>query len=234
MVLSGGSVPSISTQTWERITNAARELGYTPNRFAQARRTNRTMMIACLVPDITNPFYPTLMRGIQSVTDGLNYDVIAINTDGTPERERHFLDWSQQGRVDGVIGVFFTLRAKDFKPLIDAGVDIFDCSQRRFWEPEFGASDMNFAGWVKKLSGRPTVTVGSITLSQEFLTTAVKGVGAEVVGLGRLIEMLERGDFDLVAVGRAILVDPNWVEKVRRGALDELLPYTPEAMRTLS
>ena len=124
MVLSGGSVPSISAQTWERITNAARELGYTPNRFAQALRTNRTMMIACLVPDITNPFYPTLMRGIQSVTDGLNYDVIAINTDGTPERERHFLDWSQQGRVDGVIGVFFTLRAKDFKPLIDAGVPV--------------------------------------------------------------------------------------------------------------
>ncbi|HTJ56052.1 MAG TPA: LacI family DNA-binding transcriptional regulator [Devosiaceae bacterium] len=124
MVLSGGSAPSISAETWERITNAARELGYAPNRFAQALRTNRTMMIACLVPDITNPFYPTLMRGIQSVTDGLNYDVIAINTDGLPERERHFLDWSRQGRVDGVIGVFFTLRAKDFKPLVDAGVPV--------------------------------------------------------------------------------------------------------------
>lgn len=123
MVLSGGS-PAIPAETWERITQAARALGYTPNRFAQALKTNRTMTIACIVPDITNPFYPALMRGIQSVTDGANYDVIAVNTDGTPERERHFLEWSRQGRVDGVIGVFFTLRALDFKPLVEAGVPV--------------------------------------------------------------------------------------------------------------
>lgn len=123
MVLSGGS-PAIPEETWERITRAARELGYVPNRFAQALRTNRTMTIACIVPDIANPFYPTLMRGIQSITDGLNYDVIAVNTDGLPERERHFLEWSRQGRVDGVIGVFFTLRARDLRPLVDAGVPV--------------------------------------------------------------------------------------------------------------
>ena len=80
------------------------------------------MTIACIVPDITNPFYPALIRGIQSVTDAISYDVLAVNTDGSPERERHFLDWFRQGRVDGVIGVFFTLRASDFKPLVDAGV----------------------------------------------------------------------------------------------------------------
>jgi LacI family transcriptional regulator len=123
MVLSGGA-PAIPAETWERITHAAKELGYAPNRAAQALRTSRTMTIACIVPDITNPFYPALIRGIQSVTDGVNYDVLSVNTDGSAERERHFLDWFRQGRVDGVIGVFFTLRAKDFKPLIDAGVPI--------------------------------------------------------------------------------------------------------------
>jgi LacI family transcriptional regulator len=124
MVLSGGGTPALSAETWERITQAARELGYAPNRFAQALKTNRSMTIACIVPDITNPFYPSLMRGIQSVTDGVGYDVIAVNTDGSAERERHFLDWSRQGRVDGVIGVFFTLRAGDFRPLVDAGVPV--------------------------------------------------------------------------------------------------------------
>lgn len=123
MVLSGSS-PAIPAETWERITLAAKELGYVPNRAAQALRTSRTMTIACIVPDITNPFYPALIRGIQSVTDKVNYDVVAVNTDGNPERERHFLDWFRQGRVDGVIGVFFTLRAKDFKPLVDAGVPV--------------------------------------------------------------------------------------------------------------
>jgi LacI family transcriptional regulator len=124
MVLSGGGAPAISAETWERITHAARELGYAPNRFAQALKTNRSMTIACIVPDITNPFYPSLMRGIQSVTDGVGYDVIAVNTDGSAERERHFLDWSRLGRVDGVIGVFFTLRAGDFRPLVEAGVPV--------------------------------------------------------------------------------------------------------------
>lgn len=124
MVLSGGTSLSISAETHGRITKAATELGYRPNRFAQALRTNRTMTIACVVPDISNPFYPALMRGVQSVTDGENYDLIAFNTDGTAERERHFLDWARQGRIDGVVGVFFTLRAADFHPLVAAGVAV--------------------------------------------------------------------------------------------------------------
>jgi LacI family transcriptional regulator len=123
LVLSGGG-RAIPAETWGRITRAAQDLGYVPNRAAQALRTSRTMTIACIVPDITNPFYPALIRGIQSVTDGISYDVLSVNTDGHPERERHFLDWFRQGRVDGVIGVFFTLRARDFKPLIDAGVPV--------------------------------------------------------------------------------------------------------------
>jgi 2,4-dienoyl-CoA reductase-like NADH-dependent reductase (Old Yellow Enzyme family) len=47
-------------------------------------------------------------------------------------------------------------------PLKEAGVDIFHCSQRRFWEPEFEGSDLNFAGWAKKITGQPTITVGSV------------------------------------------------------------------------
>jgi LacI family transcriptional regulator len=124
MVMSGGRSPQLSAETWNRIADAAAELGYVPNRFAQALKTRRTMTVACVVPDITNPFYPALVRGIQSVADTLSYDVIAVSTDGSAERERHFLDWSRQGRVDGVIGVFFNLRAADFKPLVDAGVPV--------------------------------------------------------------------------------------------------------------
>ncbi len=123
MVLSGerGAIPA---ETFERISAAARQLGYVPNRFAQALKTNRTMTIACMVPDITNPFYPALMRGIQFVSEAQGYDVIAVNTDGSPERERHFLNWSLQGRVDGVIGVFWTLRAEDFRSVVEGGVPV--------------------------------------------------------------------------------------------------------------
>src|SRR3546814_7014717 len=55
------------------------------------------------------------------------------------------------------------------QPLTDAGVDIFDCSQRRFWEAEFTGSDLNLAGWTKKLSGKPTATVGSVGLDQDLM-----------------------------------------------------------------
>jgi LacI family transcriptional regulator len=115
MVLSGTHT-EIPAETFERISAAAKQLGYLPNRFAQALKTNRTMTIACMVPDITNPFYPALMRGIQSVSEAHGYDVIAVNTDGLAERERHFLNWSLQGRVDGVIGVF--------RPVVSGGVPV--------------------------------------------------------------------------------------------------------------
>jgi hypothetical protein len=48
-------------------------------------------------------------------------------------------------------------------------VDIFHCSQRRFWQPEFEGLDLNFAGWTKKLTGKATITVGSAGLSGEFI-----------------------------------------------------------------
>ncbi len=53
-------------------------------------------------------------------------------------------------------------------PLTAAGVDMFHCSQRRFWDAEFEGSPLNLAGWTKKLTGKPTITVGSVTLNQEF------------------------------------------------------------------
>lgn len=141
MVLSGGG-GSIPEETWARITKVAKELGYVPNRFAQALKTSRSMTIACIVPDITNPFYPSLIRGIQSVADGQNYDVITVNTDGSPERERHFLDWARQGRVDGVIGVFFTLRAGDFRPLVEAGVPVVRIESSRKQGGEVAVDDI--------------------------------------------------------------------------------------------
>ncbi|MBV8971889.1 MAG: 12-oxophytodienoate reductase, partial [Sphingomonadaceae bacterium] len=59
------------------------------------------------------------------------------------------------------------------QPLADAGVDAFHCSQRRFWEAEYpeidGAEGLNFAGWTKKLTGKTTITVGSVGLSGEFV-----------------------------------------------------------------
>lgn len=119
-------------------------------------------------------------------------------------------------------------------PLVDAGVDIFDCSTRRFWEPEFVGSELNLAGWTKKLSGKPVITVGSVTLTNDFINALHRDSGAEAMGLDQLLDRLERDEFDLVAVGRGLLADAAWTSKVRELRLSELQPYRSEALKTLA
>ena len=117
-------------------------------------------------------------------------------------------------------------------PLADAGADVFHCSQRRFWEPEFEGSDLNFAGWAGKLTGKPTITVGSVGLSGEFIA-AYGGEASQPASLDHLVERMERNEFDMVAVGRALLQDPEWVTKVRDGRNDELRSFERSAMGVL-
>lgn len=118
------------------------------------------------------------------------------------------------------------------QPLVDAGVDIFHCSQRRFWEPEFDGSDLNFAGWAKKITGKATITVGSVGLSGEFLA-AFKGESSEPSSLEELLRRMDRGDFDLVAVGRPLLADAKWVQKIRDERNAELKGFSREALMQL-
>jgi len=119
-------------------------------------------------------------------------------------------------------------------PLTAAGVDLFHCSQRRFWEPEFEGSSLNLAGWTKKLTGKPTVTVGSITLNEEFTSTFRSAETAAATGIDELLERLEREEFDLVAIGRSLIVNPSWPQIVQRGAIKELQPYQRDVLAQLT
>jgi 2,4-dienoyl-CoA reductase-like NADH-dependent reductase (Old Yellow Enzyme family) len=124
--------------------------------------------------------------------------------------------------------------ARFLAPLIDASVDAFHCSTRRFWAPEFEGSQLNLAGWTRKLSGKPTITVGSVGLDADFTSSLREGKPAGNARFDAVLEMLVRGEVDLVAVGRALLVDPAWAEKIREERYQELIPFTPEALKTLS
>jgi 2,4-dienoyl-CoA reductase-like NADH-dependent reductase (Old Yellow Enzyme family) len=117
-------------------------------------------------------------------------------------------------------------------PMKEAGVDIFHCSQRRFWEPEFEGSDLNFAGWAKKITGQPTITVGSVGLKGDVFA-AFAGEGTEKTDLSELLRRLERQDFDLVAIGRALLSDYEWVKKIKEGRANELSDFSPASMGVL-
>jgi 2,4-dienoyl-CoA reductase-like NADH-dependent reductase (Old Yellow Enzyme family) len=115
-------------------------------------------------------------------------------------------------------------------PLVDAGVDAFDCSTRRYWEPEFEGSPLNLAGWTKKLTGLPTITVGSVTLANELMSGLPQ---ADTTGIDDLLDRLARGEFDLVAVGRALIANPSWADIVRTGELHRLQPYDRGALSSL-
>ncbi|MET0379153.1 MAG: 12-oxophytodienoate reductase, partial [Spongiibacteraceae bacterium] len=136
-------------------------------------------------------------------------------------------------------------------PLVDAGVDLFDCSTRRFWEPEFGDSKLNVAGWTKKITGKPTMTVGSLGLEKDLdpgqqwqeLKAAANGQmvasaederrDVEPPKLDLMLEMLNRGDIDLVGVGRMLISTPNWAELVRERRFKEIVPFSASALMTL-
>ncbi|WP_378953351.1 NADH:flavin oxidoreductase [Pelosinus sp. sgz500959] len=119
-------------------------------------------------------------------------------------------------------------------PLVKAGVDIFHCSTRRYWEPEFEGSPLNLAGWTKKITGKPTITVGSVGLDNNFIDFFTEGKGAKTTSLAPLMERLQKEEFDLVAVGRALLADPAWATKTYENRTDELIPFELGAEKTLS
>ena len=119
------------------------------------------------------------------------------------------------------------------RPLTDAGVDIFHCSQRRLWEPEFDGSPLNLAGWAKKLTGCPTISVGSVGLSGEFMDELRGKVRSERAHIDDVLERLDREEFDLVAVGRALIADPEWAIKVQQGREEEILPFRREDLGVL-
>ncbi|HCE5827422.1 TPA: NADH:flavin oxidoreductase [Pseudomonas aeruginosa] len=123
-------------------------------------------------------------------------------------------------------------------PLVEAGVDLLHCSQRRFWEPEFpeidGQHGLNFAGWAKKLTGAATISVGSVGLADDFFG-AFGGQGSGASDLqGDLTGRLERGEFDLIAVGRVLISDSQWVNKVRDGRTDELEGFNAADLAALT
>ncbi|MFC5699114.1 NADH:flavin oxidoreductase [Pseudomonas sp. GCM10022186] len=144
-----------------------------------------------------------------------------------------FSQWKQQDYSARLVTTSEALG--DFlKPLADAGVDIFHCSTRRFWEPEFDGSDLNLAGWTRQLTGKPTITVGSVGLDGEFLQFMVKtDKVAQPANIEGLLERLNKQEFDLVAVGRALLVDPDWAVKVREGRMQDILPFSRDALGSL-
>jgi LacI family transcriptional regulator len=93
----------VNKKTAERVLRAADRLGYRPNRIARGLKTNRSHTIGVLIPDITNPLFPPILRGIEDRLDEQGYTSLIVNTDNDPERERARLEAMRARQVDGFI-----------------------------------------------------------------------------------------------------------------------------------
>jgi 2,4-dienoyl-CoA reductase-like NADH-dependent reductase (Old Yellow Enzyme family) len=102
-------------------------------------------------------------------------------------------------------------------PIADAGVDVFDGSARYFDRAEFEGSPLNLSGWARKLTGKLAMAIGGIGLDRGFYDSKRDGRAGGSDNVALLMRRFERGEFDLVAVGRALLNEPRWTEKLRHG-----------------
>lgn len=101
-------------------------------------------------------------------------------------------------------------------PFIDAGIDIVSVSQFRWDDAEFEGSPLSLAGWVKKVLGVPTIVAGGVGMTGDFIKTFGGETGSPEP-VDAVAERLDAGEFDLVAVGRALLAEADWAERIRNG-----------------
>lgn len=114
-------------------------------------------------------------------------------------------------------------------PLVEAGVDVLHPSTRRHYVPAFpDHGEISLAGWTKKVTGLPVIAVGSVGLETQFRSEK-QGQVIQPAPVERLVEQFEAGEFDIVAIGRALLADPAWVNRLRDGELGGFAGYDPAA-----
>ena len=139
-----------------------------------------------------------------------------------------FSQWKSVDYTAAIAGDPDELR-EVLSPLASAGVDAFHPSTRRHYAPGFPEHDpeLSLAGWTRRLSGLPTIAVGSVGLETQFRSEK-RGQVIAPAPVDRLVDQFESGEFDIVAVGRALLADPAWVNRLRDNTLQAFAGYDPE------
>ena len=109
--------------------------------------------------------------------------------------------------------------------LKNAGADFLHCSNRRFWECEFSEDGLNLAGIAKQSTGLPSISVGSVGVDKDFIKLYAGDHQTQTTDLDKLHQKLNNSEFDLIAVGRALLSDPEWANKVQNGQEKDIVPF---------
>ena len=116
--------PLVNRETAERVLRAAEELGYRPNPIARGLKTNRSYTIGVIIPDITNPLFPPILRGIEDRLEEAGYTSLIVNTDNDAAREHRQIEAMRARQVDGFISATARLDREVVDEVAGAGVPL--------------------------------------------------------------------------------------------------------------
>ncbi|MGP4111922.1 LacI family DNA-binding transcriptional regulator [Streptomyces sp. 4N509B] len=126
-VFNGGRV---SPERAERVRRAAAELGFAPNRVARSLRTQRGSVIGLIIPDIENPFFTSLARGVEDAAQRTNLSVVLCNSDGDLDKESRYIGIALAEHLAGVIVAVASRDRTDLSPLTDRGLPVVAVDRR--------------------------------------------------------------------------------------------------------
>ena len=121
----------VNEQTAQRVLQAAAELGYQPNPIARGLKTNRSYTIGVLVPDLTNPLFPPILRGIEDRLETAGYTALIANTDNDEERELLDMQTMRSRQVDGIIAATARRDHRLHDALLEAGIELVLVNRRQ-------------------------------------------------------------------------------------------------------
>jgi LacI family transcriptional regulator len=121
----------VNEETAKRVLKAAEKLGYQPNPIARGLKTNRSYTIGVLVPDLTNPLFPPILRGIEDRLETAGYTPLIANTDNDPERELLDSQAMRARQVDGIIAATARRDHRLHDALLEAGIELVLVNRRQ-------------------------------------------------------------------------------------------------------
>ena len=208
----------VKPQTAQRVLKAAEALGYQPNPIARGLKTNRSMTVGVVIPDLTNPLFPPIVRGIEDVLMPGGYSPLLINTDNNAEREAQLVASLRGRQVDGFIFATARLKHPLIADLAAEGVPIV-LVNRRLDSPELPTvTSDDAAGVVMAL--RHVVDLGHTEIAY------ISGPRWTSTGQARL-RAFKMGMADLGLDSSRVVESNMWSEQQGEEALGKLLERHP-------
>lgn len=214
-VLSGNRPVAESTQ--ERVRRAVQEVGYRPSSVARSLRSRRSMTVSLIIPDLINPFYTVLARGLADALDADGYRVIVCNTDGLRDREQDFIDDALDRHVDGIAMTSYHLATSEVQRVIDLDVPIV-CMGESIDHPSVDRviTDGEQGAWdaTRHLLSRGATRIAMIAGSKDLNNDRISGYRSALRSVGQRVSR------KLVAYG-------DWTRDGGREAMHELIKVDP-------